>query len=241
MHRYINSSILIISFFVTNLAIATGDLPNAFEAEFSLYTKGAKVAKMKRSLSLLENGQFLYRSETYITGLLSLFKKDHIIEQSTWYLHEKQIRPLLYSYEHTGGKKDRNVIIHFDWSSKQITNSINGASWSMQTQPDIMDKLLYQLAIMHDLKVGKEQLAYTIADGGKIKIYNFTMLGEEIIKTPIGNLHTLKLERQRPDSRRKTTLWCAQELKFLPVKVENIETDGRKTTAIINSLSGIDY
>ena len=106
----------------------------------------------------------------------------------------------------------------------------------MQTQANIMDKLLYQLAIMNDLKVGKEQLAYTVADGGQIKIYKFNMLGEELIKTPIGVLHTLKLERQKPNSRRKTTIWCARKLNYLPVKVENIEKDGRKTIAIINSL-----
>ena len=95
--------------------------------------------------------------------------------------------------------------------------------------------------IIWDLQAGKESLQYTVADGGKTKIYNFEILGEETIKTPLGELETIKLERHRPDSRRKSTLWCARQLEFLPVKVENIETDGKVTIALIQSLDGIAY
>ena len=33
----------------------------------------------------------------------------------------------------------------------------------------------------------------------------------------------------------------AEELGYLPIKVENIEKDGKVTIALINSLKGIDY
>ena len=88
---------------------------------------------------------------------------------------------------------------------------------------------------------GRQNLRYTIADGGKIKDYNFEILGEETLSTPLGKLDTVKLERHKPNSRRKSTLWCAKKLEFLPVKVENVEKDGRITTALIKSLDGIAY
>lgn len=224
-----------------NTANATEVFPVPFEADYSLHSMGNKIAKMKRRFTHLNNGEYLYHSETNTTGLLSLFRKDHILERSTWHIDDNRIRPLLYNYEHTGGKKDRSVTIQFDWESNQIINSINGSSWQMPLQPDIMDKLLYQLAIMHDLVQGKKAIKYVIADGGKIKLYNFNLLGEELIETPLGELETLKLERHKPNSRRKTTLWCARELGYLPVKVVNIEKDGRKTTAIIESVTGMNF
>ena len=239
MSSYIYTALLAICLFITHPASAADDLPQAFEAAYTLHRKGIKIAKMKRSFSHLQNGKFLYRSETITAGLLSLFRKDRVIEQSTWYLDEQQIRPILYSYEHTGGKKERNVIIKFDWTAKRITNSINGDSWQMQTRPNIMDKLLYQFAIMQDIKAGKDPLVYTIADGGKIKTYNFEVLGEEVIHTKLGKLHTLKLERHKSNSKRKTTFWCARDLNYLPVRVEHIAKDGSKTTAVINSLTGL--
>jgi hypothetical protein len=215
------------------------ELPNAFEAHYSLYRTGAKVAEMLRVFTRLDNGQFRYRSETRTTGLFSVFRKDHVVEQSNWRMQDGELKPLEYLYEHSGGKKNRNVAVTFDWEARRITNTVNGHSWRMPAEPNVMDKLLYQLAIMHDLKAGHSQLAYTIADGGKIKVYNFELLGEETITTPLGELQTVKVSRQRPNSRRETVFWCAKKLHFLPVRVENIETDGGKTTVIIDSVTGL--
>lgn len=218
---------------------AAAELPQSFEAHYSLYRTGAKVAEMLRVFTRLENGQYRYRSETRTTGLFALFRKDHVIEESNWLFENGELRPLEYLYEHSGGKKDRNVAVTFDWDAQRITNTINGQSWRMPAEPRVMDKLLYQLAIMHDLKAGRSPLAYTVADGGKIKTYSFELLGEETISTPLGELSTVKVSRQRSDSRRETVFWCAEKLDFLPVRVENIETDGGRTTVIIDSVTGL--
>jgi hypothetical protein len=215
------------------------ELPVAFEAHYSLYRTGAKVAEMLRVFTRLDNGQYRYRSETRTTGLFRVFRKDHVVEESHWLFQNGELRPLEYLYEHSGGKKDRNVAVTFDWDSQRITNTVNGQSWRMPAEPNVMDKLLYQLAIMHDLKAGRSRLAYTIADGGKIKTYNFELLGQETIKTPLGELNTIKVSRQRPDSLRETVFWCAEKLHFLPVRVENIESDGGRTTVIIDSVTGL--
>ena len=223
------------------LAYAQDESPDLFEAKYSILMKGAKVAKMSRKFTRLEDGIYQYHSETRTTGFISLFRKDHIVETSRWRFDEKKLSPIDYLYKHSGGKKNRNVQIVFDWQNNKITNSIDGSSWKMPTSPNVMDKLLYQLAIMYDLEAGKEELLYTVADGGKTKVYNFEILGEETIKTPLGEFQTVKLERHKPNSRRKSTLWCAKNLAYLPIKVENIEKDGKVTTALINSLQGLGY
>jgi len=219
---------------------AAAELPGTFEAHYSLYRTGAKVAEMLRVFERLDNGRYRYRSETRTTGVFSLFRKDHVIEESNWLFRNGELRPLEYLYDHSGGKKDRNVAVTFDWDAQKITNTVNGQSWRMPTEPKVMDKLLYQLAIMHDLKSGRAPLAYTVADGGKIKTYDFELLGNEIISTPLGELDTVKVSRVRKDSRRETVFWCAEKLHFLPVRVENIETDGGKTTVVIDSVTGLD-
>ena len=213
-------------------------LPSSFQAEFLLYTKGMKVARMERQYTQSKDGHYEYRSETETTGLISLFRNDLILEVTNWMLEGNDIKPLHYSYSHTRTKKERQVTIDFDWGKGQITNSINGESWNMPVRPGILDKLLYQFAIMRDLKQGKSPISYVIADGGKIKTYTFQLIGEERLETPLGEFHTLKLTRDKPNSRRKTTLWCARELDYLPVRVENIESDGMKTVAIINAYNG---
>lgn len=214
-------------------------VPEEFEASYSLYSKGARIARMQRVFRHLGDGVYLYRSETRTTGLIALFRKDHIVEQSTWRLTDDNPRPLRYVYEHSGGSRDRNVAVNFDWDSRRITNTVNGQSWLMPAEPDVMDKLLYQFAVMYDLSSGRTPRRYTIADGGKIKSYDFQALGHETIDTPLGALDTLKFSRHREGSERETTLWCAPKLDFLPVKVENIEKDGLTTIAVIDAVTGL--
>jgi hypothetical protein len=212
-----------------------------FEAQYALYTSGARVAEMRRTVAIREDGTYSYRSETHTTGLFSLFRKDRVVEESLWDAHAGQLRPLQYFYEHSGSRKERKVAVKFDWAGERITSTVDGKSWRMPASPGVMDKLLYQLAIMHDLEAGQRaELAYTVADGGKIKTYRFERLGEETVSTVLGDLHTVKLMRERPDSRRETVLWCAPELAYLPVRVENTEKDGRKTTAVLESVEGLD-
>jgi hypothetical protein len=228
-------------FLLCSTLSAAEPLPHSFSADYSLHSMGTRIALMKRTFKQLPDSEYLYHSETNTAGLLALIRQDTIIERSKWLFDGTSIKPLQYSYKHEGGKKDRDVNIDFDWSREQITTSVNGTTWQMPLEDNIMDKLLYQLVIMLDLAQGKNNIKYTIADGGKIKIYDFATLGEEIVHTPLGAFQAVKLVRHKPGSKRKTTLWCAIKLGYLPVRVENIETDGRKTTAVIESLTGIAY
>ena len=221
---------LVLLLLSVNSGIHAEDLPGSFIASYSLHSMGTRFADMQRSFTRLRNGEYVYRSETHTVGLLALFRKDHVIEQSTWKFTAGRLQPLRYTYQRTGGKRNRDVIVNFDWTARRIINSINGASWHMPIQAYIMDKLLYQLAIMYDLQKGKDNIKYAIADGGKIKLYDFERIGEDRLDTPIGKFSTLKLIRHKPNSKRKTVIWCARELGYMPVKVENVENNGRETT-----------
>ena len=218
--------------------LAADRLPDFFEATYTLHTREAQFAEMNRSFVAAGNGKYIFRSETRTTGFMSLFRKDRIIEESQWSEHEPQLRPEHYTYQHTGGKKDRFVDIVFDWEKNRITNQVGDSVWSMTLQPEILDKLLYQLAIMRDLQRGRLPQSYTIADGGKIKSYEFEVLGEESVQTPLGTQQTIKLARYKSGSKDKTLLWCAINLEYLPIKVENTEQDGQVTTALIKTLKG---
>ena len=135
---------------------------------------------MERKFYKNANNDYIFSSESKTTGLISLFRKDHIIEISNWYFINSTIAPLNYTYQHTGGKKNRDVEIKFNWNERQIINRVNDSVWHMKTQTGILDKLLYQLVIMIDLKAGYIPEKYVIADGGKIKEYTFEYIEDEI-------------------------------------------------------------
>ena len=107
----------------------------------------------------------------------------------------------------------------------------------MPLETGMLDKLLYQYALMRDLMNNQAEIVYAVTDGGKMKKYNFARLAEEIVQTPLGDLQTVKLQKVRQDDNSKLIIWSAPALSFLPVKVESTDEDGRTTTALIQTLT----
>lgn len=223
------------------LAIAQGapqsPLP-AFHAEYSLKRNGITMGTSTRSLSTAADGAFIYASSTQADGIIAWFVRDRIDEYSKWIFDGTQIRPLEYSYNRHGGSKTRQVKLSFDWQHHTVTNTIDGDPWRMDIPPDAQDKLVYQLAIMYDLMNGKKNLEYKIADGGKLKDYAFAIEGEEVLNTALGKVKTVRI--QRIGDRRDTTVWCAPQFSYLPVRLEQQDTDGSQLTMQINSLQGLN-
>ncbi len=213
--------------------------PPHFTAEYNVYTSGIKVAEMHRGMTANNDGSYVFRSESHATGVVSLLRKERILEESRWHVADGTLRSLAYSYTRTGGKKDRNVAVQFDWNTRRITNTINGESWLMPSVPQVVDKLLYQFALMTDLRAGGKDLNYTVADGGKIKIYEIEPLGTESVKTPMGKIQTMKFRHQKLGDDRITTLWCAPKFQYLPVQVEYQEKEGHKILVVLQSVTGL--
>lgn len=230
-----------IIFHATGHVIADDQVPSSFKAIYKLYYGGMEVAETERSITKSDTGlnEYIYRSESRTTGLASVVRKDHIVEESLWRVIDQQLYPLDYSYVRFRGELDREVSIHFDWDKNQATGQVNKKTKKMTLKSGVLDKLLYQYAIMRDLQNGNFPETYTIADGRRLETYYFNHIGEEKVKTPLGDLDTIKVEHIKPNDERKLVFWCAPEFKYLPVKIEHTEEDGRVTTAVIQLLAGL--
>ena len=216
------------------------ELPDRFEATFVLEAAGAKVARTRWSLAPGTHGTYVATSRTEPAGVFALIRDEARLERSEWTWEGQWLKPLEYRYERTG-RKSREIDIAFDWEANVARHDSPGASWRLPVPPGTMDKFNYILAMMHDLGRGKRNVEYTIADGGRrLKRYVLTGVGEERITTALGTFDTAVIRRERENSERKTTFWCAAELGFLPVKIVHVEDDGKSMTLNIESLRGIE-
>jgi len=230
-----NQLFLIILLACTSSLRADENVPPPFKASFKIFWNGMEVAETHSSLVRLDNDNYIYRSETNSTGLASIFYKLHVVEESHWYLHEQKLKPLSYSYDRIKNKKTV-----FDWENNQAHYIGDGTKLSFELQAGMTDKLLYQINLMHDLKMGHTPTSYTVVDGAKIKTYKLIYLGEEIVDTPIGKFNTMKFSRQKAGNKDRITLWCAEDLHYLPIKIESMDDDdGSVTIATINQLTGL--
>ena len=220
-------------------AVPAGDPPETFEAAFTLKAGGTTIARIRWSLSPGVNGRYISTSHTEPAGMFALFSRDARIERSEWTVAGDWLQPLAYHYERTG-KKARSIDITFDWDENVARHDSKGAAWRLPVPPGTLDKFSYLFALMRDLMRGERRFEYTVADGGRhLKHYVLAGIGEERIETALGTFDTTVVRRERANSKRETTLWCARALGFLPVKIVHLERDGSVLTARIDSLSGI--
>lgn len=229
---------IIIAFCLPTQNLPAKPFPENFSAHY-LVNKGAiNVAKTHRKLEF-KDSRYIFESVTTPRGIAKLFTNGKVVERSIWNYHNERMRPIQYMYQNTGSKSKRDVTLNFDWEKNNVTNIINGDPWKMDLSEGILDKLLYQLAIMADLSDDKNHLLYKIADGGKIKTLDIKVEGTETIKTDLGTFETLKVVRK--ESNRTTTLWCAQVLNYLPVQIKQIKKDGSEVTAKLYAVEGFDW
>ena len=197
-----------------------------FVARFSLTTQGAKIGQTEWTVEPVSGDVFVYESRTIAAGIFGLLSDAEIVERSHWQLDQGKLQPLRYSYHRSDGDKEHNVEVSFDWENNQAQNTARGHSWRMPVPDGTLDKLSYVLVLMSDLAAEKTQLRYRIADGGRLKIYELRIEGEERINTALGSLETVIVRRLRNSEDRETLLWCAKSLNYLPVMIEHREKDG---------------
>ena len=209
----------------------------SFTARYTLSRSGITVGETIRTLSPASNGEFIYQSVAHATGLLARFLKDEITERSRWIYQNDGIRPLNFITHRHGGKKERLTKQVFDWENQVTTNINNGNSSQLPLSLNTQDKLSYQILLMHDLKKGLKNLEYLIAESDKTNIYRFAIMGEEVLATAIGTLRTLKIRRIGDE--RNTIVWCAIDLHYLPVKLEQRSDDDGHLELKIASAQGL--
>lgn len=215
------------------------DIPD-FSALYIVKINGLQAGELSQNLSTNDDGSRQFKSATQAKGIFALFKPDLVEETSIWQSYDNFIRPQSYLYQRTGGKKEKYLSLSFDWPSQQVYIDDKKHPWQLAIEPNTLDKLVYQLALMSDLADQQTQFSYRIADDGKLKTYDIQILDTEVIKGKLGKIETVKLIRKRDHAKgRQTTLWCAPALNFLPVKLEHIEKDGSVFTAELHRLEGI--
>ena len=177
----------------------------------------AVTAQATQELKMNNDGHYTF-SFTVDHGLLQLNE----ISDFTWLA--SQIIPMEYHHNQTALGIPRNKQTFFDWKKNTASNPEANKPWSITIKPNTLDKLNYQLQLRADIKAGKPTLTYVIVDDGKLKTYTFKIIGNEKIKTPLGMIDTIKVERVRkPNDDRQTAFWLAKQWDYLLVKFKQTE------------------
>ncbi|MFN3581235.1 MAG: DUF3108 domain-containing protein [Pseudomonas sp.] len=157
-----------------------------------------------------------------------------LTEESILKLENDRVVPLQYRYERRGLGRGRETTQVFDWEAGTVTGSHRGKAFTLATEPGLLDKTTYQLALQRDLLAGKKDMYYRVADGDDIDDYHFRVSGERRVTTRVGQFDAVEVDRVRDsDSKRQTTLWFAKDFNYILVRLTQVESDGQQYRIVL--------
>lgn len=236
MNKFKRLFLLLIFLLLASAAATAADNPlKPFTANYIVLHDNDTFAHTTISLARIGDDRWRYVSQSIATGWLATMLGIAVDQESEWTWADG-LKILSYQYHRSG--KEKRVHLKFDWQQKKVTNIINGDPWQMQIPDGAQDKLSINLALMAHLAHSKSDVSFPVADGGRLKTYDFKFLGEETIDTKLGQLQTVKvLRNKRGRKNRQAIIWLAPTLGYLPVRMEKSEKDGQVVTMVIESLN----
>ena len=207
----------------------------AFVAHYDANANGLGIGTVQVSLTHEGGNEYLYRQESVSTGIAALFGNDNSTQSSRWRYRDKRIQVIDYRSRRRGGDDDDNEHLLFDWKTLRVRNTGAGEHWEIPLPEDAIDRLIMQLAMLFDLRDGKTEFSYHVPRQGRIKTYEFGLVGEETLQLESGSYRTLKVERTN-DSKDKSLVWSAPELNYFPVRFLKHKKSGLKIELVLRKL-----
>lgn len=215
---------------------AAQDIPS-FEASYSIERAIFDVGHIQLRFKVDPDGNYVYDSITEVAGFIAWFRDDRVEESSRGRVDASGIHPDHYRFERIGGPGGKQVEVRFDWQSGRVKNVVDDQPWEMAVPHGSLDKLVVQIAMMRNLQNSIEDQHFRVADGGKLKDFRIHIRGRETLDVPAGHFDTVKVEKTPEHGSRKTFLWLAPTLGYLPVRILRIENDGAEYYSVLESVS----
>ena len=154
------------------------------------------------------------------TGMSRMFARGSIVETSYFDPAPDGVRPREYVSKDTLSRDKEDATIHFDWETGEARGTVNGNDVVSLIDGLAHDRVSIQYEVMHDLLGGNTSNQYTMFEIDRLRPVNVQIIGKKTVKVPAGKFDVVGVQHQSEGSKRITTLWCAEQLGYLPVVIE---------------------
>ena len=153
-------------------------------------------------------------------GLASMLKNGRIAEESRFTARPDGVRASWYRSEDSLSSDETRAEVTFDWVASELAGTVNDEAVTIALDGLVHDRVAIQYQLMHDLLNGGSEERYILFDIDEFKTLIVRNVGIRRISTPAGKFTAVGIQHQAENSSRVTTLWCVEELGFIPVLIE---------------------
>lgn len=169
------------------------------------------------------------------TGMSRMLAKGSVTESSQFGIAHDGIRPTNYSSHDTLTRDRKKTEVEFDWKKGEARGKANGKAVVSELNDLALDRVSIQYELMHDLLNGGLNSEYTLYDVDELKTVKVKSIGRKLVKVPFGEFEAVGVQHQSRNSSRIMTLWCVEELGFLPVIIEQHRNGKLRVRAILKN------
>ena len=173
------------------------------------------------------------------TGMARMFARGEINESSRFGRVPTGIRPETFESNDSMSRGGIQTSIQFDWAAGTASGTVNDEDFNSAIDDLAYDRVSIQYELMSDLMTGEPSKNYVLFDVDELKTIEVRNIGTRSVKVPAGEYEAIGLENQAVGSKRITTMWCVQELDYLPVIIEQHRKGDLKMRAVLISYSPI--
>lgn len=210
-----------------------------FSYRYELIRNGNVLGNNRLQFKALPNGVWQFTSKASGTEGLASLAGAGVDERSTLIAPRGQLELFSNRTETTLAWKNEVKSTNFDKASNTYIYRDHKVTRKVAYQPGIIDRHTLTVALMSDLRSGKiKTFSYPTLNKGKLDIFRFKLMGEEVLDTALGKLKTVRLERIRDTADGKTTrIWFAKERNYAPVMIQELDSKGDDIELRIRSLN----
>lgn len=232
VHKHITrllaaGGILLVLCYTTASAAGSEDPYPEFIAYYDASANGLGIGSVEVRLTRTGADEYLYEQKMDASGLAALFGPGSSSESSRWRYLDNRIQVIEYRSQQDGGDDEANARLSYDWDALRVKNTGAGKHWDIEMPEDTIDRLVMQLAMLFELRDGKTTFSYRFPRKGRIKQYDFKLVGEDTTELDMGSYRTLKVART-DDKKDKSWVWIAPQLDYFPVRFVKQKKTGVK-------------
>jgi len=157
-----------------------------------------------------------------------LFKRVDVVHTSTGDVVNGNLRPREFTIERDGQVAESAA---FDWIEGQEV-WLKERHFPLEPGTQDMLSLFCELSLM---PVDGPSLSIPVVTGKKVERYEFAVLGEETLATPMGDQPAVHL-RYRGEGSETTDVWLGLHFARLPIRIRYVDRKGELFDQVANSV-----
>ena len=211
-------------------------MPLQAQISFTLYkgSGGLSVGKVVHNWRVRDQA-YILTSITEATGIFSFVKSGKLVQTSQGKLGARGLEPVAYTIQR-GQTDSTTETAQFDRTTHMllINSGDNKRNVPLPEQAQDLLSFIYQLAVTAP-QSGVVRM--NITNARKLDQYDYQVIGEEILETPLGTLKTLRLSKVRTPNEDGVDIWLGVDYHYLPVKVKLTDKHGDSVEQVANQIT----